>query len=207
MKNQQDINEIETNSVQPLDQQWQAIAQDWQQQEYKKTDLKALTRKTALRILKAKLIFAFDLLATLFIIIYFVVNINQIEDKATFYYLLFAVIATPIYMFYSIKIRLASWRLGQGTPTLALNAAITACQSSIHYLQLLKLSSYLFIIPINWYIFALKTSSDKSIWPALVITNLILFVIYFISHRMQKKRLAELNKLQQLLDEQQNNCN
>ena len=205
MKNQQNVNEIKTNLTQPLDQQWQAIAQDWQQQEYKKTDLKALTRKTALRILKAKLIFAFDLLATLFIIIYFVININQIEDKATFYYLLFAVIATPIYMFYSIKIRLASWRLGQGTPALALNAAITACQSSIHYLQLLKLSSYIFIIPINWYIFALKTSSDKSIWPALVITNLILFVIYFISHRMQKKRLAELNKLQRLLDEQQNN--
>lgn len=201
MTKQKDSNDIEANSEQPLDQQWQEIAQDWQQQEYKKTDIKALTKQTAARIFKAKLLFAFDLIATLFIVVYFAFNFNNFEDKASFYYMAFAAIGTPIYMFYAIKIRRASWQLGQGTPSSALFAALAACRSSINYLQLLKFSSYIMFVAVNWYIYELGKTSEKSIWLAILLANIPIFLIYYISHRMQNKRLIELTKLQQLHDE------
>ena len=203
MTDNQKATNVKNSSDQSLEPQWQAMKQDWQQQSYKKTDIKALTQQTARRILKAKLLFAIDLIATLLIVLYFILYFNDFENRATFYYMAFASITAPIYMYYSIKIRLVSWRLGQGTPALALKAAITACHSSIHYLQLLKLSSYILFIPINWYIIELKTSTEKSVLLALVITNLILIAMYLVSHYMQKKRLTELNKLQQLVDKKQ----
>jgi len=182
-----------------LDQDWLDLVEDWQQQPFTKVDINQLTQQTARRIFKTKLIFTTDLIATIVIIIsFFHVWLFSSEDKSTVIYIGFAALTTPIYMYISYKMRIASWKIGVGTPTSAISAAIEACYSSIQFLQLLKYSVFALFIPINWYVYALKTAQNKPMLFGFILVNSILLLMYAISYRMQQKRKNELANLKKL---------
>lgn len=183
----------------PLDQEWLELAQDWQQQPFTTVDMDKLTKKTARRLLKTKLIFVIDLIAIIgVIILFFYLWLFSSEDKSTVIYMGFAALTSPIYMYISYKMRIDSWKVGVGTPTSAISAAIKACYSSIQYLQLIKYCSFIMFIPINWYIYAIKAAQNKPMLLGLILTNSILLLMYGISQRMQQKRKKELVELKTL---------
>jgi len=190
------INGKPDKTEQPLEQEWLTLAQDWQQQSFTKVDIDKLTKKTAKRLLKTKLIFAIDLMATIGIIIYFFyLWLFSTENTATVIYMAFAALTSPIYMYISYQMRIVSWRVGVGTPTSAISAAIEACNSSIQYLQLSKYCAFAFVIPLNWYIYTIKTAQNKPMLLGLILANSILLLMYGISDHMQKKRKNELAEL------------
>ncbi|PCI60348.1 MAG: hypothetical protein COB35_09510 [Gammaproteobacteria bacterium] len=187
------LKEKTTVTKPPLEHEWLNLAQDWQQQPFNKIDLAKLTKKTARRILKTKLIFAFDLIATIAIVIaFFTMWLFADFDNATLLYIGFAALVTPIYMLLSFKVHINSWRIGVGTPNSAIAASISACKSSIQYLQLIKYSALVYIIPINWYVYTLKQAQDKPMLMGLLLANSILLLSYAITVKMQQKRQKEL---------------
>ena len=62
------------NDKSPLDDQWQSLVDDWQSQPYQKVDIQALLKQSQKRTLGAKLLLLFDIVATLAIIIAFIVG-------------------------------------------------------------------------------------------------------------------------------------
>jgi len=187
----------ETSSV--LDEQWSMLADDWQSQPTPKTDVNALLKQTQRRTLWAKAIIAIDLIATLFILLALVyVYQNHPEDTATLYYLGFGFVASVVFCYYEIKIRLENWSLAEKTPSDAIENAKNGCLYSIRYIKLIKVTSYLMIFAVNWYVYEVAESAGKEPWIGMGIVSACVVLMYAVSHWFEVKRKKELARLEQL---------
>ena len=185
----------------PLDENWLAISQDWQDLPYEKTDVDALVKKTKRRTWWAKFVMGLNIIATVGILIALLVGFYRGDwQTPTLVYTGFVFIASVVFIYYEVKIRLAAWQLTDAGPDDALKAAISGCQSSLHYARLVKWSFYLLTVPVNWYVYAMMEFKAKITWKTFVITNVILLVMYLINQRYQKKRQRELSLLEQVSD-------
>jgi len=180
----------------PLDDQWQALSQDWQAQTYEKIDINALVNKTKRRTLLAKALLAFDILGTLSITLLFVYGLYQGDwQTPTLIYVGAGSLFSIIFVSITIKIRLAAWKIFEIEPEKIIETAIKGCQSSLQYIRLVKLSCYLIIPMVNWYVYEVVKLNGKSMFYPLIIANSFVILIYLLTHYFQRKRERDLKHL------------
>ncbi len=181
---------------QPLDEDWLLLSQDWQAQPFEKTDIKALLKQTKKRTLLAKSLLAIDVIATFGIFIALLVGLYQGDwGTATISYLLFGFITSVVFVYYEIKIRLRIWQHSCDSPDKAVANAIAGVESSIKYTKLIKLSCWVLLPVVNWYVYVMIQESEKSPWPPFFVMNSFILVMWFITHWFYLKREKELQQL------------
>jgi len=181
--------------VQPLDENWLLLSQDWQAQPFEKTDIQALLKQTKKRTLLAKSLLALDVIATMGIFIALLVGLYQGDwGTATISYLLFGFITSVIFVFYEIKIRLRIWQHSCDSPDKAVENAIAGVESSIKYTKLIKLSCWILMPVANWYVYVMIQESEKSPWPPFLVMNSFIIIMWFITHWFYLKRDKELKQ-------------
>ncbi len=181
---------------QPLDEDWLLLSQDWQAQPFEKTDIKALLKQTKKRTLLAKSLLAIDVIATFGIFIALLVGLYQGDwGTATISYLLFGFITSVVFVYYEIKIRLRIWQHSCDSPDKAVANAIAGVESSIKYTKLIKLSCWVLLPVVNWYVYVMIQESEKSPWPPFLVMNSFILVMWFITHWFYLKREKELQQL------------
>ncbi len=181
---------------QPLDEDWLLLSRDWQAQPYEKTDIQALLKQTKKRTLLAKSLLAIDVVATIALIIALLVGLYQGDwGTATIAYFAFGSIGSLVFVYLEIKIRLRIWQHCCDSPDKAVENAISGIESSIRYIKLIKLSCWLLLPAVNWYIYAMLEESDKSPWPPFIFINVFVLVMWSITHWFHLKRKKELTQL------------
>jgi len=179
-----------------LDEQWLALSQDWQSQPYEKTDIQALLKQTKKRTLLAKSLLAIDVIATVGLIIALLVGLYQGDwGTATIAYLAFGAITSVVFVYCEIKIRLRIWQYSCDSPDKAVANAVAGVESSIKYIKLIKLSCWLLLPAVNWYIYAMIGETEKSPWPPFFVINIVIVSLWLVSHWFHKKRTKELSQL------------
>ena len=190
------ISEFSAETSNLLDEQWLTLSQDWQSQPYEKTDIEALLKQTKKRTLLAKSLLAIDIIATVGLLIALLIGLYQGDwGTATIAYLAFGVITSVVFVYYEIKIRLRIWQHSCDSPDKAVANAIVGLESSIKYIKLIKLSCWLLLPAVNWYIYVMIEESEKSSWPPFFVINLVIVILWLVSHWFQKKRTKELSQL------------
>ncbi|PKH86353.1 hypothetical protein [Colwellia sp. Bg11-28] len=190
------ISEFSAETSNLLDEQWLTLSQDWQSQPYEKTNIQALLKQTKKRTLLAKSLLAIDIIATVGLLIALLIGLYQGDwGTATIAYLAFGVITSVVFVYYEIKIRLRIWQHSCDSPDKAVANAIAGLESSIKYIKLIKLSCWLLLPTVNWYIYAMVEESEKSPWPPFLVINLVIAILWLVSHWFQKKRTKELSQL------------
>jgi hypothetical protein len=188
--------EVKSAAPDLLDAQWLALSQDWQSQPYEKTDIQLLLRQTKKRTLQAKSLLAFDVIATIAVFIALLVGLYQGDwGTATITYLAFGGVTSIAFVCYEIKIRLRIWQDSCDSPDKAVANAIAGLESSIKYIKLIKLSCWLFLPAVNWYVYVMLEESDKSPWLTLFVINILTLSMWLITHWFHKKREDELSQL------------
>lgn len=196
------VDQVSSQKSTEIDMQWAELAEDWQSQPYPKTDINKLIQKTKRRVIAAKCCLALDVLGTIAIFIFFLVSLfSDNQNKATLYYLGFGSIFALAFCIHTVRFRIQGWRQLSDSPDQAITNAIANCKSSIKYLQMSKLSCYLLLPAVNWYLYELATSADKPLWPPLLFINIFVAVVWGVSHYLLSKRKSELIQLNGLLKE------
>lgn len=187
-----------------IEQEWQNLTQDWQSQDYVKTDMQALLRRTRIRTYWAKSYMALNILATIGLVVAFFVGLYQGEwGGAINTYLAGVSIISVIFSYYEFRIRVKTWQQCCGSPDKAIEQAIDGCLSSIKYIKLTKITFLAFLLMINWLFFALEQQQNEPDRLSLILVNgtfLVLFVITHLLHLKRKKEYRELVKLNQGID-------
>lgn len=187
---------------QPLDEDWLLLSQDWQSQPYEKTDIQALLKRTKRRTLWAKSLLALDAVATVGLIIAFIVGLYRGSwGNVTIAYLGFGGLLSAVFVYYEVKIRQQTWQHNCDSPDKAVVNAIAGCRSSIKYVLLIKYSMWLVLPLVNAYSFSMSSESLKSPWPSLIAINTFVLVTWLISHFFHVKRNKELKQLMILAEE------
>ncbi|NQZ82080.1 MAG: hypothetical protein HRT52_13785 [Colwellia sp.] len=182
-----------------LDEQWAAMRQDWQAQPVPKTDINVLLKQTKRRTLWAKTFLGLNVLFTIAVFIAFLIGLYDGEYGTPMNtYLGIASFGTAIFVYYEIKIRLQTWRQCCDSPDKAVDNAILACQSSIKYMILNKLSCIPFAITGNWFLVVMAEENDKSPLKGLLFINILLIVVYVVADKLHKKRKKEYQRLMSL---------
>lgn len=190
------VSDTSAESTNLLDEQWLTLSQDWQNQPYEKTDIQALLKQTKKRTLLAKSLLAIDIIATVGLITTLLIGLYQGDwGTATIAYLAFGAITSVIFVYYEIKIRLRIWKHSCDSPDKAVANAIAGLESSIKYIKLIKLSCWLLLPAVNWYIYVMIEESEKSPWPPFFVINLVIVILWLVSHWFHQKRTKELNQL------------
>lgn len=193
-------NHAEPIDTSAIDEQWAEMTQDWQSQSYTKTDIDKLLKQTKQRTFWAKCLLAIDIIATVGIIFTALYMwLSGSKDRATTIYLGGAGVFSIVFVFYAIKVRLFAWRVNSGCPDKAIEHAINGCESSIHYIKLIKFSCYVIWPFAHWYLFAVAEQLDKSPLSSLVFINALTLIIWFVSDKYHQKRMAELKQLKNVL--------
>ena len=185
-----------------LDDTWAELSQDWQAQPTPKTDIQALLRQTRRRTYGAKFCFALNVIATLSLIVVFIYGLidNQLGDPFNTYIGLGALISV-FFVYFEIKIRAATWRQLCDSPDKAIENAVIACKSSMNYMRMTKYSFIPFLVLVNWFIFAIEETTEKSIIPPLLFVNGFMLVMFAIFEYLHRKRKKQYQQLLQLLSE------
>ena len=190
------VSDTRAEATNLLDEQWLTLSQDWQSQPYEKTDIQALLKQTKKRTLLAKSLLAIDVIATVGLIIVLLVGLYQGDwGTATIAYLAFGAITSIVFVYYEIKIRLRIWQHSCDSPDKAVANAIAGLESSIKYIKLIKLSCWLLLPAVNWYVYAMIEELEKSPWPSFFAVNIVMVILWLISHWFYKKRTKELSQL------------
>jgi len=181
---------------QSLDEDWLLLSQDWQTQPYEKTDVEVLLKQTKNRTLLAKSLLAIDIVATLSLIVALLVGLFQGDwGTATIAYLTFGSVGSLVFVYYEVKIRLHIWQHCCDSPDKAVANAISGIESSIRYIKLTKLSCYLLLPAVNWYIYAMIAESEQSSWPSFIVINSFVIGMWSLTHWFHLKRKKELAQL------------
>lgn len=185
-----------------LDEQWAEMTQDWQTQPFVKTNMSALVQQTKRSIYRAKALLAFDVIGTVLLLLavaygYFVKQ----WQTPTLIYLAIAGFLSIFFVYYEIKIRLASWRLSEINPENIIENAIANTKASIQYIRLIKLSCYVLIPLMNWYIVEIVTLKEKPLLFPLLFSNSFILVMFLISHYFHRKKNKELKQIQSYASE------
>ncbi len=181
-----------------LDEQWLALSQDWQTQPVKKTDVSALLKQTKRRTQGAKVCFALNILATLGLVIAFLYGVfdNQLGDPFNTY-LGGGALLSIIFLYFETKIRLNTWRQLCDSPEKAIVNAISACQSSVKYMAMTKISFLPFLLLMNWFVYEIGQLKEKDVIDGYLMANgfmLIMYIVVEYFHRKRKKQYKQLSK-------------
>jgi hypothetical protein len=192
------------NSVPPepamFDEQWAEMTQDWQSQPTAKTDIAKLLKQTKQRTVWAKCLLAMDIIATVgMVLAALYMWLTGAEDQATIIYFGIGGVFSVVFVYFAINIRLAAWKVNCGSPDKAIDHAISGCLSSINYIKLIKLSYFVLLPFVNWYIFTISEQESQSPVLGLVLMNVFVLLIWAITHYFHIKRRNELKQLQELL--------
>jgi len=189
-------NSADEKETSVLDEQWAEMTQDWQAQSVPKTDISALLAQTKRRTLWAKGCLGLNVLFTIAVIIAFLIGLFQGEYGTPMNtYLGIASIGTAIFVYYEVKIRLQTWRQCCDSPDKAIDNAIVACESSIKYMILNKISCIPFAMAGNWFIVVMAEENEKSPLKGLLFINFFLIFVYVVADKLHKKRKKELQRL------------
>ncbi|GHE94922.1 hypothetical protein [Thalassotalea profundi] len=196
----EELNQVSSDSHQDSELQWAELTKDWQSQTYPKTDIKQLIKQTKRRVKAAKYWLAVDIIGTMAIIIGFFIALFFYEnDKATLYYLGFGSIVTSIFCIHTVNFRIRGWRQLSDSPDQAIHNAIKNAESSKRYLNLCKISCYILLPAVNWYLFEVSTLAEKPILPPLLFINVFVAGMWGASHYYLVKRKKEIKQLKSFL--------
>lgn len=180
------------NDKSPLDDQWQSLVDDWQSQPYQKVDIQALLKQSQKRTLGAKLLLLFDIVATLAIIIAFIVGyVGNTMSTPTLIYLAICGFGSVPYTLYTIKIRRQTWQMAETSPDQIIARTLHGLEGAIKYGKLLKYTSVSLIPIVNWYIYEISKGTDKNQLLAHTVANAIAVAMIAASYYFQKKREKE----------------
>jgi apolipoprotein N-acyltransferase len=183
-----------------IDEQWAEMTQDWQSQPTPKTDIAKLLKQTEQRTVWAKCLLAIDIIATLGMLsVALYMWLSGSQDQATIIYLGVGGVLSVIFVYYAIRIRLAAWKVNCGSPDKAIEHAISGCESSISYIKLIKFSCFIFLPFVNWYIFTINQQVSKSPILGLILINVLVILIWSVTHHFYLKRQKELKQLKTIL--------
>ncbi|MEW6995176.1 hypothetical protein AADZ84_13020 [Colwelliaceae bacterium MEBiC 14330] len=180
------------------DEQWLELTQDWQAQPTKKTDVTALLKQTKRRTQGAKLCYALNIMGTLALMLVFLYGVydNQLGDPVNTY-IGVGTLLSVILIYFETKIRLQTWRQLCDSPEKAIENAISACQSSVKYMAMTKISFLPFLPLVNWFIYQVGQQQEKDVIDAYLMANgcmLLMYVVVDYLHRKRKKQYQQLLK-------------
>jgi hypothetical protein len=182
--------EIDTPEV--LDDTWAELAQDWQTQPTLKTDITALVKRTRKRTLGAKVCFALNIIATLALLLVFLSGVydGQWGEPANVYIGLGSLLST-VFVYFETKIRLTTWSQLCDSPDKAIDNAISSSESAMKYMSMTKVSFLPFLPLINWYVYTVGKTSDKSLLLGFLMVNGFMLMMYFAVEYLYRKRKKE----------------
>lgn len=193
---EKNADQAEQEQMTKLDDTWAELSQDWQSQPVPKTDIAALVKQTKRRTQGAKLCFALNITATLGLLIFFLYGVfhGKLGDPVNTYVGGGAFLSI-IFVVLEIKIRLATWRQLCDSPEKAIENAIMACQSSVKYMVMTKLSFIPFLFLVNWFVYTVSQTEDKDLLTGLIFANgfmLLMYIFVDYLHRKRKKQYKQL---------------
>ncbi len=188
---EQAIDELFSN-----DDTWAELSQDWQTQSVHKTDINALVRQTRRRTYAAKLCFALNVMVTVGLFIAFIYGLydGQLGQPVNTYFGVGAFLSA-IFTYVEIKIRLVTWRQLCDSPEKAIENAIVACQSSIKYMQMTKISFLPFLLLMNWFVYVVGQTEQKDVLLAFFLANGVLLLMYLLVDYLHRKRKKQYQQL------------
>ncbi|WP_286234723.1 hypothetical protein [Thalassotalea sediminis] len=192
-----DMNKDTSLDTSLIDEQWQALTQDWQQQPTVKTDIQKLLKKTKRRTREAKYIFVANVVATVGLIISALYGtfVEDSWERPLLGYLWGSAVLSIIFCYYELKIRLTTWKQINDSPEQAIQNAIKGHQSSLSYIRLTKWSCLPFGILANFFVYESAINAEKSPLTGLMLINVFIFIMWGITHWFGVKRKKELKTL------------
>ncbi len=185
-----------------LDEQWLSLTKDWQEQPFKKTDLNALIKQTRRRTLWAKGCFVLNILATLGLTMAFFYGLfTDVFEGPVLIYFGIGSLLSIIFVYFEIKIRMFTWHQLCDSPDKAINNALVACQSSINYMVLLKVSFIPFSLLVNWFVYTLGETRDIEVFVDFIVINSLMVITYLIVEYLHRKRKQQYQRLKLLFPE------
>lgn len=182
-----------------LNDTWAALSQDWQSQPTPKADIVALVKRTRKRTWQAKLVYALDVTLTLAIVIFFFYGVYDGQwGEPTNIYAGLGGFAAVIFVYFETKIRIAAWSHLCDSPEKAIDNAIAGSESAMKYLLFSKFSLIPLLPLVNWYVYAMSQTSDKSVWIVYLMMNSFMFVVYLVVEILHRKRKKEYFQLLQM---------
>lgn len=184
----------------PLDDQWDDLVNDWQSQPYEKIDIDKLIKKLRRRTIIAKAMLVMDVIATLVLFYgsYWMMK-HEPDDLPTIIYLSVGAIGSLIYTAILFKIRIQTWQLDASDPKQYFEKNISGVKGALKIAKLLKYCCYIMTPLINWYLWEVTQSSDKSLVMGFVFANAVIVLMYVGSHIYQRRREVELQNLSELM--------
>lgn len=179
-----------------IDEQWESLSQDWQNQPVEKTDIKALLKQTKKRTVWAKSCFGLNVLATVSLLCAFLYSIfnGEFGKPANTYFGLGGLMSL-VFVYYELKIRAATWRKISESPDKAIENAIAGYESSLRYMMLTKWSCLPFGVLANWFVYAMGQEREKPVLFAFIFINVFIAVMYVITEIIHRKRKREYMEL------------
>ena len=185
---------IEDINQPALSDDWQSFASDWQSQPYNKVDIDALVKQTQRRSFWAKCLLAIDSVTIVILFGFLAYLFAQPDtDKATIAYVLSACVIFGTYLFYAVKLRLSSWKLMSSEPSTIIQSAKIGIKSSLQYIKLLTIATWLFWPTFNIYAYVVAPLREKEIVIPVIVANAVIIISLIILKVMQNKRKKELN--------------
>lgn len=192
-----DMNKANDTDTSFIDEQWQVLTQDWQQQPTEKTDIKKLLKETKRRTRKAKCLFWGNVVATLSLLcgaIYGTVFEDSWE-RAFIGYMWGSFVLSVIFCYYEYKIRQVVWQQINDSPEKALQNAIKGIESSLSYIRLTKWSCLPFGLLANFFVYETAINAEKPATNGLIAVNVFIAVMFAITHWFGVKRQKELDTM------------
>jgi hypothetical protein len=187
------------DSTEVFDDTWAELTQDWQAQPTIKADITALVKRTRRRTLGAKFCFALNILVTLGLLLVFSYGVydGQWGEPVNIYIGLGSVLSI-IFVYFEAKIRIATWSQLSDSPEKAIDNAIASSESSMKYMWITKVSILPCLPLLNWFVYTVGQTSDKAIFPAYLMANGIMLIIYIVADYLHRKRKREYQHLLQI---------
>ena len=184
-----------------FDQQWSELVDDWQSQPYEKVDIPQLVKQLKKRTLAAKGILGLDVLATISLFGALIYSLNeQVIDWTTVIYLSFGSFGSLIYTVIEFNIRIKTWRMDASDPAQAFEKNISGIKGAIQYANLWLISCYIMLPVINWYIWEIAKTIEKSVWLAYLLANLLVVIMIVGAYWYKRKRVKELLLLNKIIN-------
>ena len=180
----------------PLDGDWADIAGDWQRQPTKKVDTTRLLKKIRRRILVAKGILVADVVATLGLFSVFIYTwFSEGWSRTEQIFLGFVTLGSIVYVYYEYQARKGTWQVNVPGSDSVLQQAIKGCESSLKFLRVMKLYTWLLLPLANWFAYSMAELRDKPAWKALLFVNLVCLAMLAVTIWYEKRRQKELASL------------
>jgi len=186
----------------PLDEQWDDLMEDWQSQPYEKVDIDKLVKQMKKRTFFAKAVLFLDVIATisLFSALYYVLT-EEPDDVATAIYVGIGAVGSLIYTIIEFNIRIKTWRLDASDPKQAFEKNISGLKGAIQYANLWIYSCYIMFPMVNWYIWELGKTTEKSVLPAYLFANGLVAIMIIGAYLYKAKRVKELEGTNKTINE------